>query len=255
MMDLFSLRSETAFVTGAGSGIGQQIAIGLAEAGACIGCFDLPYSDGLNHTVERIRELGRHALAVTGDVTAAGDLSRAINAVKEELGPPSIAVNCAGITHATAAEDMPSADWRRILAVNLTGVFLSCQAEAKLMLLRKQGSIINIASIVGTIAVRGLLQAHYNSSKAAVVHLSRSLAMEWSNRGVRVNTISPGFTLTPKNLLPELAEQRRQFEANIPLGRMASVGELVGPAVFLSSKAASFCTGIDLIVDGGLSCW
>ena len=123
------------------------------------------------------------------------------------------------------------------------------------MLPRKQGSIVNIASMSGTIVNRGLLQAHYNSSKAAVIHLSKSLAMEWSDRGVRVNSISPGYTLTPMNLRPEVAEARKQFEADTPLGRMATVDELVGPAVFLSSPASSFCTGIDLLVDGGFVCW
>jgi len=153
------------------------------------------------------------------------------------------------------AEEMPLEQWQRVMGVNLTGVFLSCQAEARVMLPRKQGSIVNIASMSGTIVNRGILQVHYNSSKAAVIHLSKSLAMEWSDRCVRVNAISPGYTLTPMNLRPEVAEARKQFEADTPLGRMATVDELVGPAVFLSSQAASFCTGIDLIVDGGFVCW
>ena len=99
------------------------------------------------------------------------------------------------------------------------------------------------------------MQAHYNSSKAAVIHLSKSLAMEWCGRGVRVNTISPGYTATPMNLRPEMAHQTKQFEAETPMGRMATVDEMVGPAIFLSSQAASFCTGLDLIVDGGFVCW
>ena len=123
------------------------------------------------------------------------------------------------------------------------------------MLPRKKGAIVNIASMSGSIVNRGLLQAHYNSSKAAVIHMSKSLAMEWSTRGVRVNTISPGYTATPMNLRPEVAEQVKIFERDTPLGRMASVDELVGPAVFLASRAASFCTGVDLIVDGGFVCW
>ena len=123
------------------------------------------------------------------------------------------------------------------------------------MLPRKRGAIVNIASMSGTIVNRGLLQAHYNSSKAAVIHLSKSLAMEWSDRGVRVNSISPGYTATPMNLRPEVAEQVKVFERDTPLGRMATVDELVGPAVFLVSRAASFCTGIDLIIDGGFVCW
>jgi NAD(P)-dependent dehydrogenase (short-subunit alcohol dehydrogenase family) len=150
---------------------------------------------------------------------------------------------------------MAQTQWQRMLDINLTGIFLSCQAEARVMLPRKRGSIVNIASMSGTIVNRGLLQAHYNTSKAGVIHLTRSLAMEWSDRGLRVNSISPGYTATPMNTRPEVAEQVKQFERDTPLGRMASVDELVGPAIFLSSAAASFCTGIDLIVDGGFVCW
>ena len=254
-MKLFSLEGKTAFVTGAGSGIGQRIALGLSEAGASVGCFDLPSSKGLNGTVEQIKGLGREAIALTGDVTQAGDLQRAVDAVEKELGPLSVAINSAGIANATPAEEMPLAQWQRMLDINLTGTFLSCQAEARVMLPRKQGSIVNIASMSGTIVNRGLLQAHYNTSKAGVIHLSKSLAMEWSDRGIRVNSISPGYTATPMNLRPEVAEQVKKFEADTPLGRMATVDELVGPAIFLSSQAASFCTGVDLVVDGGFVCW
>jgi len=255
MMNLFSLEGKISFVTGAGSGIGQRIAVGLAEAGASVGCFDLASSSGLNGTVEQIKKLGCRAIALTGDVTQAADLHRAVDAVEKELGPLSVAVNCAGIANAAPAEEMPLEQWQRMLDINLTGIFLSCQAEAKVMLPRKQGSIVNIASMSGIIVNRGLRQAHYNSSKAAVIHLSKSLAMEWSDRGVRINSISPGYTATPMNLRPEVAEQVKQFEADTPLGRMATVDELVGPAVFLSSQAASFCTGVDLVVDGGFVCW
>jgi NAD(P)-dependent dehydrogenase (short-subunit alcohol dehydrogenase family) len=254
-MKLFSLEGKTAFVTGGGSGIGQRIALGLAEAGASVGCFDLASSKGLNSIVEQIKGLGRQAIALTGDVTQAADLQRAIDGVEKGLGPLSVAINCAGIANATPAEEMPLEQWQRVLDINLTGVFLSCQAEARVMLSRKQGSIVNIASMSGIIVNRGLLQAHYNTSKAGVIHLSKSLAMEWSDRGIRVNSISPGYTATPMNLRPEVADQVKKFEADTPLGRMATVDELVGPAIFLSSQAASFCTGVDLVVDGGFVCW
>jgi NAD(P)-dependent dehydrogenase (short-subunit alcohol dehydrogenase family) len=254
-MNLFSLEGKISFVTGAGSGIGQRIAVGLAEAGASVGCFDLASSSGLSGTVGQIEKVGCRAIALRGDVTQGADLNQAVDTVEKELGPLSIAVNCAGIANAVAAEEMPLAQWQKVIDVNLTGIFLSCQAESKVMLPRKHGSIVNIASMSGTIVNRGLLQSHYNSSKAAVIHLSKSLAMEWSDRGVRVNAISPGYTLTPMNLRSEVAEARKRFEADTPLGRMATVDELVGPAVFLSSQAASFCTGIDLLVDGGFVCW
>jgi NAD(P)-dependent dehydrogenase (short-subunit alcohol dehydrogenase family) len=254
-MNLFSLEEKIAFVTGAGSGIGQRIAVGLAEAGAAVACFDLPSSDGLKSTVQQIHDLKQRAITVTGDVTQAGDLAKAIETVESELGPLTLAVNCAGIANAAPAEEMPLSQWQHMLDVNLTGVFLSCQAEGQAMLPRREGSIVNIASMSGSIVNRGILQVHYNSSKAAVMHLTKSLAMEWADRGIRVNSISPGYTLTPMNLRPEVAEQRKKFEADTPLGRMATVDEIVGPAVFLLSRAASFCTGVDLVVDGGFVCW
>jgi NAD(P)-dependent dehydrogenase (short-subunit alcohol dehydrogenase family) len=133
-MNLFSLEGKTAFVTGAGSGIGQRIAVGLAEAGASVACFDLSSSGGLKATVERIQDLKRETISVTGDVTQAGDLKKAIETVEHDFGPLTLAVNCAGIANAAAAEEMPLTQWQRMLDVNLTGVFLSCQAEGKVML-------------------------------------------------------------------------------------------------------------------------
>ncbi len=255
MSDLFRLDKQVALVTGAGSGIGQRLAVGFAEAGAAVACFDLPSSQGVAETVRRIEGAGGHALALGGDVTRAADLAAAVAATESTLGELTLALNCAGIANAAPAESMELAQWQRVIDINLSGVFLSCQAEARAMLPRKRGSIVNIASMSGTIVNRGLLQVHYNASKAGVIHLTKSLAMEWSDRGIRVNAISPGYTATPMNTRPEVAEQVKQFERDTPLGRMASVDELVGPAIFLSSRAASFCTGVDLIVDGGFVCW
>lgn len=251
---LFSLEDRVAVVTGAASGIGRRIALGLAEAGAHVGLLDLSGAD-LEGTAKEVEALGRRALALPADVTSADDLTGAVTRVETELGPLRLAVNCAGIANAAPAEDMDLAQWQRVIDINLTGVFLSCQAEARAMLPHHEGSIVNIASMSGVIVNRGLLQAHYNASKAAVIHLSKSLAMEWCRRGIRVNSISPGYTATPMNTRPEVADQVRQFEADTPLGRMATVDELVGPAVFLLSDAASFCTGVDLLVDGGFVCW
>ena len=254
-MNLFSLKDEIAFVTGAGSGIGQGIAIGLAEAGADVALFDVPASKGLEDTERAVRGKGRRALIVTGDVVDGASLTAAVQKTEHMLGPLTLAVNCAGIANAAPAEEMPFEQWKRMMDVNLTGVFLSCQAEGRAMLSRRRGAIVNIASMSGSIVNRGLTQAHYNASKAGVIHLSKSLAMEWVDRGVRVNVISPGYTLTPMNKRPEVAEQLKVFAAETPMARIASVEEMVGPAIFLLSPAASFMTGVDLLIDGGFECW
>lgn len=254
-MDMFRLDGQTALVTGAGSGIGQAIAIGLAEAGAEVGCFSRKSSQGLDETIERIEQLGRRAVRLTGSVTEERDLTDAVTMLEKESGPLAIAVNSAGIASAFPAEDMPIEEWQGVIETNYTGLFKSCRVAARAMFVHGGGSIINISSMSGWIANRGLTQAHYNSSKAAVSHLTRSLATEWSDRNVRVNAISPGYTLSPMNKRPEVATQRQQFADETPMHRLAEVDEMVGPAVFFASRASSFCTGADLVVDGGFVCW
>ena len=250
----FRLDDRVALVTGAASGIGRAIAVGLAESGADVGCVDLP-AQRLAGTVAAVEAVGRRGVAAAADVTEPDSVAAAVDAVEAALGPLRLAVNSAGIANAAPAEEMALEQFQAVLDVNVTGVFLSAQAEGRALLRNGGGAVVNIASMSGTIVNRGLLQAHYNASKAAVVHLSKSLAMEWADRGIRVNSISPGYTATPMNLRSEVAEQVKRFEADTPLGRMAQPEELVGPAVFLLSDAASFCTGVDLIVDGGFVCW
>lgn len=251
----FDLSGEVALVTGAGSGIGQAIAIGLAQAGADVACVGHTSRGGLEATAEAVSKTGRRTIAFEASVEHPGSMTEAVARTEAELGALTIAVNNAGVANAAPAEEMPLERWQDLYRVNVDGVFLSCQAEAAAMLPRGKGSIINIASMSGSIVNRGLMQAHYNSSKAAVIHLSKSLAMEWAARGVRVNVISPGYTLTPMNKRPEVAEQLKEFAASTPMQRVAEPEEMAGPAVFLASSAASFITGIDLIVDGGFVCW
>lgn len=252
--ELFSLKDRVAFVTGAGSGIGQMIAYGLASAGASVMCFDLR-EDGLNETVKNIQNIGAKAALFSGDVRQFGDLQKAVAQAKSLFGRLDVAVNAAGIANANPALDMEPEQWQRVIDINLTGVWNSCKAEAALMAECGGGSIINIASMSGVIVNRGLDQAHYNCSKAGVIHLTKSLAMEWVDKNIRVNAISPGYTATPMNTRPEMVHQTKEFEDQTPMQRMARVEEMAGPAIFLASDAASFCTGVDLIVDGGFVCW
>ena len=252
---LFNLEGRVAFVTGAGSGIGQTIACALASAGAHVICFDLREDGGLNATVDAITAIGAQAALYTGDVRQLSDLRAAVALAKERFGRLDVAVNAAGIANANPALEMESEQWQRVIDINLTGVWNSCKAEAELILESGGGSIINIASMSGIIVNRGLEQAHYNSAKAGVIHLSKSLAMEWIGKGIRVNSISPGYTATPMNTRPEMVHQTREFESQTPIQRMAKVEEMAGPALFLASDAASFCTGVDLVVDGGFICW
>ncbi len=252
---LFDLSNRVAFVTGAGSGIGQCIALGLAQCGANVACLDRRDDGGLQDTVEQIKAIGRKAVAFAADVTHRGSLDEAVLKTERDLGDLEIAVNAAGIANATACEEMSEEQYQTLMDINMKGVFFSCQAEATAMLKHGKGSIINIASMSGVIVNRGLEQVHYNASKAGVIHMSKSMAMEWVKSGIRVNSMSPGYTATPMNTRPEMVHQTKEFETQTPMQRMASVHEMVGPALFLASDASSYCTGIDLLVDGGFCCW
>lgn len=252
---LFDLSGNIALVTGAGSGIGQRIAMGLAQCGADVALIDRRTDDGLANTADFIAKAGRRCIQIAADVTDGEALNDAVQRTGSELGTLTLAVNAAGIANANPAEDMAESQFQTMMDVNLKGVFLSCQAEARAMLKNGRGSIVNIASMSGVIVNRGLNQCHYNASKAGVIHMTKSMAMEWVGRGVRVNSISPGYTATPMNTRPEMVHQTKLFEEQTPMQRMASVDEMVGPAVFLLSGASSFVTGVDLLVDGGFCCW
>lgn len=252
---LFDLTGNVALVTGAGSGIGQRIAMGLAQCGADVALLDRRTDDGLAQTAEYIARAGRRSVQIVADVTSGDSLNAAVAETEAKLGPLSLAVNAAGIANANPAEEMAESQFQTMMDINLKGVFLSCQAEARAMLRHGRGSIVNIASMSGVIVNRGLMQCHYNASKAGVIHMTKSMAMEWVDRGIRVNTISPGYTATPMNTRPEMVHQTKLFEDGTPMARMAHVDEMVGPAVFLLSNAASYVTGVDLLVDGGFCCW
>ncbi|MEN8738731.1 MAG: SDR family oxidoreductase [Phaeobacter gallaeciensis] len=253
---MFDLSGRVALVTGAGSGIGQRIAMGLSQCGADVALLDRRTDDGLAQTADFIAKAGRKSLQIASDVTSGEALAEAVKQTEADLGPLRLALNAAGIANANPCEDMEEDQYQTLMDINMKGVWLSCQAEARAMLAHGQGgSIVNIASMSGVIVNRGLNQVHYNASKAGVIHMSKSMAMEWVDRGIRVNSISPGYTATPMNTRPEMVHQTKEFESQTPMQRMANVDEMVGPAVFLASDASSYCTGVDLLVDGGFCCW
>ncbi|WP_018689481.1 SDR family oxidoreductase [Ahrensia kielensis] len=253
---LFDLSGRVALVTGAGSGIGQRIAIGLAQCGADVALLDRREDNGLAETEKSIEAAGRKSIQIAADVTSGSDLAEAVSRTEAKLGPLKLAVNAAGIANANPCEEMKEDQYQTLMDINMKGIWLSCRAQARAMIAHGQGgSIVNIASMSGIIVNKGLSQVHYNASKAGVIHMSKSMAMEWVDRGIRVNSISPGYTATPMNTRPEMVHQTKEFESQTPMQRMANVNEMVGPAVFLLSDAASYCTGVDLLVDGGFCCW
>ena len=229
----FDLTNRVALITGGASGIGQAIAFAVAAHGAHVAILDLPSADP-TPTLDALAEYGVKTTFVAASVESPEQLQSAVDHTERELGPLSLAVNAAGIANACPAESMPLDQWNRVYSVDVTGVFLSCQAEANAMLRNGSGAIVNISSMSATIVNRGLQQCHYNSAKAAVKHLSASLAMEWAQRGIRVNSLSPGYTATPMNTRPEMVHSMQVFAAETPMARIAEPTEMEG-------QQSSFC--------------
>ena len=253
VLDAFSLADRTALVTGGARGIGRRLALALADAGASVAIIDLN-ADGARATAEEVRNHGQRALSFGTDVRDIDGVEGIVAQIVEEWGTLDIALNNAGIGHPTPAENIPEDEWDTMLDVNLKAVFFCCRAEARVMLPRERGSIINTASMSGTIVNRPQQHAHYNASKAGVVQLSKSCAAEWAPRGVRVNCLSPGHLHTPmtRKLFSRIGPE---LESNTPMGRIGTPDDLVGAVIFLASDASRYVTGLDLIVDGGYTLW
>jgi len=242
----FRLDGKTALVTGAGRGLGRAFAAALAEAGADVAAVDIR-GDWASAAAAEVAARGRRSLAVEADLSRAPEAARMVGQVTSAWGRLDIAVNNAGISLPIGpAVDIREQDWDRQFDLNLKGTFFCCQAEARAMIPRKYGRIINVASICGRI-VWPEPQALYSASKAGVIHLTRCLAAEWAPHGIRVNSISPGVTRTP-----ELFEQVIPvFLSRAPVGRVAGTEDLAAAVVYLASDAADFMVGHDLVLDGG----
>ncbi|HLY27449.1 MAG TPA: glucose 1-dehydrogenase [Aggregatilineales bacterium] len=253
--DLMNLTGRVAVVTGGGRGIGREISRVLGAAGASIAIAELDASTGEDAATE-IRTLGREAIAVQTDVRRSASVESMVQQVVQRLGKIDILVNNAGTCINTPAETTKDEEWLLVVDLNLNGVFWCCRAAGQHMLERKTGSIVNIASMSGSIVNKPQPQAAYNASKAAVIHLTKSLAAEWASHGVRVNSVSPGYIgteMTKRGL--SVKEQAQTWLEMTPMSRIGTPNEVALAVWFLASDASSFTTGSDLIVDGGYTAW
>lgn len=256
ILEKMRLDGKKIFVTGGARGIGMNIALAVAQAGADVAIVDMDL-DEARKTAEHIaRETGRKTLSVKTDVTNPQDVDHMISEILKHFGRIDVAFCNAGICINTPAEEMTLEQWKKVIDVNLTGVFLTCQAAGKVMIAQGGGSIINTASMSAHIVNIPQPQCAYNASKAGVVQLTKSLAIEWASKKVRVNSISPGYigtdlTLNSPTLKPLIAE----WERLSPLKRLGRPEELQAIAVYLAGDASDFTTGSDFVIDGAFTCF
>lgn len=248
--DLFDLTDKVALVTGGGRGIGRAIATALASHGATVIVCGRSLS-ALTETSNEINANHGKAIAVCMDVTSEGDILSARDLLLAEFGRLDILVNNAGVDpHYASLEKTSVEDWAQIIDVNLTGVFRCCRIFGELMISQRSGNIVNVSSIAGHIGLKR--QVPYCASKGGVEQLTRSLAYDWAEHGIRVNTIAYGFVKT--DLTAAMVEHQHiapRLLSRIPLGRFGETSEVAGAAIFLASAAGSYVTGHSLLVDGG----
>jgi NAD(P)-dependent dehydrogenase (short-subunit alcohol dehydrogenase family) len=252
---LFDLSGRVALVTGAGVGFGEAISLAFADYGCDVAVCDLNLENP-QRTAEQVLKKGRRSIALKANVSIPGEITKMVDEAASQLGAIDILVNCAGIPQHDPAELTPVETWDRVLEINLRGTFLCCQAAARVMLPKRRGVIINFSSIAGSVGVGRGANA-YCASKGGVNALTKQLALEWADRGIRVNAIAPCQFMTPglKDVMADpqfdAGKLMQTWVSNIPLGRVGQAEEIVGPALFLASDASSMVTGVVLPVDGG----
>ncbi len=256
ILNKFSLEGKTAFVTGGARGIGKSVATAFAEAGADVAIVDLDAVEAQKTAAELSEQTGKQCFGMACDVTIPEQVNAMVAAVVATYGKLDIAFCNAGICINAPAEEMTIEQWNKVIQTNLTGVFLTAQAAGKQMLAQGFGSIINTASMSAHIVNVPQPQCAYNASKAGVIQLTKSMAVEWATRNVRVNSISPGYigtdlTLNSPTLIPLIQEWNRMA----PMHRLGRPDELQAICVYLASEASSFTTGSDIVVDGAFTCF
>jgi len=247
--NLLDLTGKHALITGASRGIGYGIAEILAEHGASV-CIAALHSDGASQAADRI-DTSADIFSMGMDVTSTESVEAGFSKLKDRWGRLDILVNNAGVANSIDFADLDEEAWDRVMDTNLKGTYRCCREGFKLM--NHGGSVVNIASISGSMVNVPQFQANYNTSKAAVIHLSKSLAVEYASRGIRVNSLSPGYTLTDMNRRIEVQDLVENWKGRTPMGRLAEVKEIASAALFLASPMSGFVTGHDLVVDGGIT--
>ncbi len=250
--DRFNLDGKIALVTGAGSGLGRQFAETLADAGASV-VLAARRRDKLEETAQSITDKGGNTVCVDLDVTDSASVRDCFAEAESSAGIADIVVNNAGIAREGYLADISEEDWDAVIDTNLKGVFLVAQRAAQAMIkAEKPGSIINIASILGLRVSKTL--GSYIAAKSAVVQVTRAMALEWAQHGIRVNAIAPGYVITEMNQEQFKAGAGEILKKRIPMGRVGELEELSGPILLLASSAGSFMTGSIIEVDGGQLC-